>query len=86
MLKLKIASPLRVEYDGEVESVAVPGTAGRFEILPGHAPIVSSLDKGVVAYRPAGSGAVELPVHGGFVEVKRDNVSLCVEVDEESKG
>ena len=41
MLRLKIVSPERVEFDGEVESVLVPGTLGSFEILQDHAPIVS---------------------------------------------
>ena len=50
MLKLKIVSPERVEYTGEVESVKVPGTQGNFEILTDHAPIISSLQKGVVEY------------------------------------
>lgn len=81
MLKLKIASPRRVEFDGEVESIIVPGTAGRFEILSGHAPIISSLDKGTIAYKPAANDVVELHIHGGFVEVVRDKVSLCVEID-----
>ena len=50
MLKLKIVSPERVEFTGEVESVKVPGTTGSFEILNNHAPIISTLQKGVVEY------------------------------------
>ena len=48
MLKLKIVSPERIEFDGEVDSVLVPGTMGQFEILNDHAPIISTLEKGVV--------------------------------------
>ena len=48
MLKLKIVSPERVEFEGEVESVLVPGSLGQFEILNDHAPIISLLDKGKV--------------------------------------
>ena len=50
MLKLKIVSPERIEFDGEVESVLVPGSQGQFEILHDHAPIISTLAKGVVEY------------------------------------
>ena len=50
MLKLKIVSPERIEFDGEVVSVLVPGSQGQFEILNDHAPIISTLDKGVVEY------------------------------------
>lgn len=40
MLHLKIVSPEKVVFQGEVESVLVPGTLGSFEILKDHAPII----------------------------------------------
>ena len=46
MLKLKIISPEKVIFDGEVESLKVPGIQGSFEVLNNHAPIISSLVKG----------------------------------------
>lgn len=81
MLTLKIVSPERVEFDGEVESVLVPGTLGSFEILNDHAPIISSLEKGKVEYTTK-EGKVKLGILGGFVEVKKNEVSLCVEVNQ----
>ena len=77
MLKLKIVSPEKVEFTGEVESVKVPGMMGNFEILTDHAPIISILTKGVVEY--AGN---QLPILGGFVEVQKNEVSICVEKKE----
>lgn len=77
MLKLKIVSPERVEFEGEVESVKVPGTKGNFEILVNHAPIISLLQKGVVEY-----GGNQLPIMGGFVAVQKNEVSVCVEINE----
>jgi F-type H+-transporting ATPase subunit epsilon len=79
MLRLKIVSPEKVIYDGEAESVKVPGTQGAFEILDHHAPIISSLGDGKVEFT-ASQGSQSLEVHGGFVEVKRNEVCLCVEV------
>ena len=76
MLKLKIVSPERVEFEGEVESVKVPGALGNFEILQNHAPIISSLQKGVVEY-----DGKQLAVTGGFVAVQKNEVSVCVEVE-----
>ena len=75
MLKLKIVSPERIEFTGEVESVKVPGTMGNFEILNDHAPIISSLQKGVVEY-----DGQKLDILGGFVAVQKNEVSVCVEV------
>ncbi len=81
MLKLKIVSPERIEFDGEVESVLVPGSQGEFEILNDHAPIISTLDKGTVVYGLPKGEKVKLEILGGFVEVQQNEVSLCVEVN-----
>lgn len=70
-----IVSPERIEFTGEVESVKVPGTQGNFEILSDHAPLISTLQKGVVVF-----DGKQLQILGGFVEVQKNNVSLCVEI------
>ena len=79
MLKLRIVSPEKVVYDGPIESIKVPGSLGSFEILDKHAPIISSLTNGVVEYKNNG-GVHNLNIEGGFVEVKKNEVSLCVEI------
>ena len=79
MLQLKIISPEKMVFNGEVESVLVPGTLGSFEILTDHAPIISSLEKGIVEFTTK-EGKKQLEVNGGFVEVKKNEVSLCVEL------
>ena len=76
MLTLKIVSPEKIEFTGEVESVKVPGMLGNFEILTDHAPLISSLKEGIVEY--AGN---QLAINGGFVEVQKNVVSLCVDKD-----
>lgn len=77
MLQLKIVSPEKVVFQGEVESVLVPGTLGSFEILNDHAPIISSLEVGKVEYTTKEG---KQTMNGGFVECKKNEVSLCVEV------
>lgn len=79
-LKLKIISPEKIEFDGPVESVLVPGTKGSFEILNDHAPIISSLQPGVVEYTTT-EGKTSLAITGGFVEVQKNMVNLCVELN-----
>ena len=49
-LHLNIVSPEKEIFDGEVDSVTLPGAMGSFTILPQHAPIVSSLKAGLVSY------------------------------------
>lgn len=79
MLTLRIVSPERIVFTGEVDSVLVPGAVGPFEILNNHAPIISTLVEGKVAYSVKGD-IKELHIVGGFVEVKKNLVSLCVEI------
>lgn len=82
-LQLKIVSPERIEFEGDVERVLVPGSMGQFEILTNHAPIISSLDKGKVVYTLPSGERVPLEIIGGFVEVQKNVVSVCVELREE---
>ncbi|MBR6841675.1 MAG: ATP synthase F1 subunit epsilon [Prevotella sp.] len=79
MLQLKIVSPEKVEYDGAADRILVPGTMGQFEILNDHAPIISTLQKGTVEYVNK-EGKTSLEIQGGFVEVQKNQVSLCVEL------
>lgn len=78
-LKLTIISPEKIEYEGTVDSVLVPGIKGSFEILNNHAPIISTLSKGVVEYAAA-EGKKQIAITGGVVEVQKNVVSLCVEI------
>ena len=45
---LEIISPEKIIFTGEVDSVAVPGVDGEFEMLNNHAAIVSNLKKGSI--------------------------------------
>jgi len=79
MLRLKIVSPEKIEFDGAVESVLVPGSMGQFEILNDHAPIISTLQNGTVEYQTSG-GKSQLQIRGGFVSVQKNVVNICVEL------
>ena len=69
-MKLLLLSPTKVVFDGEVESVTVPGTQGSFTVWENHAALVSC--RGV-------DGEISFEVDGGFVEVRNNEVSICVE-------
>lgn len=78
-LALTIVSPEKTLFDGNVKSVQVPGVLGRFEILENHAPIISSLNPGVIVYN-TGSETNSLSIKSGFVEVEKNKVMICVEL------
>jgi len=79
-MNLEIISPEKIVYAGEAKQVTLPGLSGLFTILDRHAPIISALNKGVLTYQANGEN-VELAINGGFVEVKKNIVSVCIEVE-----
>lgn len=78
-LFLKIVSPEKVEFEGDVKGVVVPGTQGQFEILINHAPIISSLEKGTVSYETASGKKRTLDIYAGFVSVMQNQINVCIE-------
>ena len=78
-MKLTIVSPERILFQGDAESVTVPGTKGEFEVLNQHAPIISSLKAGKLSYQSSEKQTINILV--GFIEVANNEVSVCVEVE-----
>lgn len=76
---LDVISPERTLVHAAVEAVELPGTKGRFEVLKDHAPLISSLEKGVIAYRN-GESAYKVAISSGFVEINDNHVVACVEL------
>ncbi len=77
MIRLKIISPQKELLSVDAELVELPGTLGRFEVLKDHAPLISSLDAGLIRY-VAGSESREIPCPGGFVEVRSNVITVCI--------
>lgn len=76
-MHVTIVSPEKTLFIGEATSVTVPGGKGRFELLDNHAPIISNLVAGKVSV--VGTEPYVLDVKGGFIEVSKNEVSICVE-------
>ncbi|HEY0054470.1 MAG TPA: ATP synthase F1 subunit epsilon [Pedobacter sp.] len=78
-MTLEILTPDKKVYEGEVTSVTVPGTAGSFEILNNHAPIISTLEDGKVIIRSSGKNEERFVIKGGVVEVVDNKITLLAE-------
>ena len=76
--KLEIISPEKLLFSGCVESATFPGAQGRFTVLYNHAPLISVLEKGTIRYIYEGAEQTLL-ISGGFVEVRNNSVTACVE-------
>ena len=77
-LHLSIVSPEKSIFDGDVKIVTLPGTVGSFSILPGHAPIVSSLQAGTLSYTTMEGEERTIDIQGGFVELSDGTVYACI--------
>ena len=77
-MELRIVSPGSVIAKSNVEKVLLPGTKGAFMVLRNHAPIISLLEKGKIAYEVNGTAAA-LEIAHGLVEVKHNIVNVLVE-------
>ncbi|MCM1093177.1 MAG: F0F1 ATP synthase subunit epsilon [Bacteroides sp.] len=74
---LKIISAENIMFQGQVDSVSLPGAEGTFMVLPHHASLISTLVKGNVVYEHDGKRG-EVAVEGGLVDVDKDVVSVCI--------
>ena len=82
-LHVELVSPERILWTGEAEMViARTLEGGEIAFLTGHAPFVGALDIGRVVIRPAEGADQVLAVHGGFVEVSKDRVTILSDVAE----
>ena len=80
-IQLEVVTPERRVLAEPVDMVTVPGLGGELGILPGHTPLISQLQTGVLTYVAEGKSS-QLHVSGGFVEVRDDHVSVLAEVAE----
>ncbi len=77
-MRLEILTPDKKVYEGEVNSVTVPGSLGSFEVLNNHAPIISTLQDGKVVVR-GNSGEEIFLIKGGVVEVVNNQITVLAE-------
>jgi F-type H+-transporting ATPase subunit epsilon len=81
-LQVELVSPERILYSGEADMV-IARTVGGGELafLTGHSPFVGALDIATVTIRSS-EGDEVVAVHGGFVEVSDNTVTILSDVAE----
>ncbi|WPZ35046.1 F0F1 ATP synthase subunit epsilon [Thalassobaculum sp. OXR-137] len=77
--QFELVSPERLVLSRAVEMVVVPGTEGYFGVLPRHAPMISTLDAGVIDIYEGGSIVERIFVAGGFAEVTEERCTVLAE-------
>jgi len=83
-LTLEIVTPDRSLVTEQVDEVQLPGSQGYFGVLPGHAPLLSTLQVGELWYR-VGGDTQYLAIAFGFVEVLPERVTVLAQIAERAE-
>lgn len=80
MFNLFLATPdKKIVSDQPLESVTVPAFAGELNILPGHAPLMTTLEAGILSYKLKGESERRMAISWGYCQVSGDGVSVLAE-------
>lgn len=77
-VRVRVVSPERSLYDGEVEHFVAPGYDGELGIWARHAPLVARLGVGVVRLHDTSGDVEKFAVRGGILMVDADEATLLV--------
>ncbi|MBU6234797.1 MAG: ATP synthase F1 subunit epsilon [Alphaproteobacteria bacterium] len=80
--KFELVSPEAKLISEDVAMVTVPGEEGVFGVLPGHSPLLSSLQMGVIEVRKTGindNNPRRVFVAGGFADVGAEHCTVLAE-------
>jgi F-type H+-transporting ATPase subunit epsilon len=83
-LTLEVVTPDRALVREEVDEVQLPGSEGYLGVLPGHTPLLATLNVGELWYR-VGQEKHYLAIAGGFVEVLPDRVTVLAQIAERAQ-
>ena len=80
-IRTEIVSQDRIVFQGDADLVMLPGTEGVMGILPNHAPLLTTLQFGIITVRTK-SDEYYFTVAGGIVEVQPDQVTILADAAE----
>jgi len=78
-MKIEIITPDKKVYEGDINSIRVPGRKGSFQVLKDHAPIISTLENGTVIIVDHLGNELRYEISGGVIEVKQNRIILLAE-------
>lgn len=77
-MRVTVISPEAAVFDGDAESVVAPAFDGEIGILDNHAPLMTTLGRGVLTIRTGGTER-RFDVQGGFLQVVKNRVRILAE-------
>jgi F-type H+-transporting ATPase subunit epsilon len=79
LFKFELVSPEDLLLSQDVQQVLVPGTEGNFTVLPGHAPVLSTMRPGVLDVVDEQGREERIYVRGGVAEVNPKGLTVLAE-------
>lgn len=76
---VEIITPDAKLFEGEVNSIKLPGTNGGFEILNNHAPILSTLTSGEISIDVKTGGKQSFQIQGGVIEMQKNKIIVLAD-------
>lgn len=76
-LTVRVIAPDKIVWDSEAQEVILPSGSGQLGILTDHAPLLTTLDIGVMRVR-SGKEWEAIALMGGFAEVEQNEVKILV--------
>ena len=80
-IRCEIVSQNRLVYEGDVDIVNLPGSAGEMGIFPNHSPLLATLKMGVITVRTNSDEEV-FTITGGVAEVQPDIITILADAAE----
>ena len=81
-MQVEVVSPEKVLFSGEAKQVITRTLDGEIAFLPGHAPFLGALSECHTRITLADDSVLDVAVHGGFVQVSGNTVSLLSDIAE----
>src|SRR5699024_5472056 len=82
-LQVQVVSPERILWTGDAEMITTRVVeGGDITFLPGHIPYLAALDIARLIIRPLDGDDIEVAVHGGYVELSNDQVTVLSNIAE----
>ena len=78
-MQLEIITAESQLYSGEIISAKLPGMDGEFEILNNHAPVISTLDKGIIRVIDNNNKTENFEVNGGVIEMQNNKIIVLAD-------
>ncbi|NPV74707.1 MAG: F0F1 ATP synthase subunit epsilon [Pelotomaculum sp.] len=82
--RLEIVTPQRKVFSEDVSFLVAPGTEGELGVLPNHAPLITSLNIGIMRIQQEGK-TLKVVVTGGFMEVRDNKVTVLANAAERAE-